>query len=94
MEQFKCPDCGELQETLVLEYEVIGETLMVPQDNIDDLIEAASVYVEASCEFCSYSGAPENFIVVDELTEEEKNELESRPVEGQIILRFPSDFED
>jgi len=94
MEQFKCPSCGELQETLILEYEVIGENLMVPQDNIDDLVEAASVYVQAECEWCGHSDAPDSFIVVDELTEEEQNELESRPVEGQIILRFPSDFED
>ena len=36
MEQFKCPQCGELQETIRVEYEANGEEIMVPQDDIDD----------------------------------------------------------
>ena len=94
MEQFKCPMCNGLQETLEINMEVVAsESIMMVNETSDDLIEAATIGIEASCSFCTHSGDPDEFIVVDELTEEEQNELDSRPVEGQIVLKFPSDFE-
>ena len=96
MEQFKCPSCGGLQETLEVEMEIVGsQNTMMPSETGQELIDNASVGIEANCEFCSYSGDPDNFDVVEELTEEEQNEKDNRPLKGQydFVLNFGDEFE-
>jgi len=89
MEQFKCPMCGELQNILQIEWEVVGATDEFEiGDNIESMIRHATIGIEADCPDCSYSGSVDSFEIVNELTEEEQNELDARTLEGQLELEI------
>jgi len=88
MEYFRCPSCGELQETLNIEMEVVnGYDIMMPNEIAENIVENASIGIEASCQFCSYTSDPDDFKVID--IEEETEEV----VEYIARLNFGSDFD-
>jgi len=67
MEGYKCPQCGKVQKDLRIVMECdISETYIGIYDVVDDVIANNSIWAEAECNSCSYSGSVESFELVEE----------------------------